>query len=61
MEFKVAEIDGDGHGALTQIRERGYHRRYVQAGRDVVLVGMDFSRKKRNLVGCDFEQGRRGF
>ncbi|WP_462324084.1 hypothetical protein [Desulfoplanes sp.] len=37
--------------------ERGYHHAYGQAGREVVLVGMDFSREARNLTGFGFEKG----
>ena len=53
FEFKVVEIVGDGKKAIHQIREKGYHDQYVQAGADVMLVGMDFSKKERNLVGFD--------
>ena len=56
LEFKVVEILGDGQKAIAQIREKGYHHQYLQAGRKVMLVGMDFSKKERNLVGFDYEQ-----
>lgn len=55
MEFKVVEILGDGKKAIDQIREKKYHDSYIGSGKDVVLVGMDFSRKERNLVGFAFE------
>ncbi|EIM65079.1 Protein of unknown function (DUF1703) [Desulfobacter postgatei 2ac9] len=55
MEFKVVEILGDGKKAIDQIREKRYHDAYVQAGKDVILVGIDFSRKERNIVGFAFE------
>ncbi|HKL82528.1 MAG TPA: ATP-binding protein [Desulfobacter sp.] len=55
MEFKVVEILGDGKKAIDQIREKGYHDSYVQAGKNVILVGIDFSRKERNIVGFAFE------
>jgi len=55
IEFKVVEIVGDGQKAIHQIRGKGYHEQYVQAGADVMLVGMDFSKKERNLVGFAFE------
>ena len=55
MEFKVVEIVGDGKKAIDQIREKGYHKSYIKSGLKVVLVGMDFSRKERNLVGFAFE------
>ncbi len=55
MEFKVVEIVGDGKKAIDQIWEKRYHDAYVQAGKDVILVGIDFSRKERNIVGFAFE------
>jgi hypothetical protein len=55
IEFKVTELTGDGQSGLEQIRSRGYHDQYVQAGREVILVGMDFSKKERNLTGFAVE------
>ena len=55
MEFKVVEILGDGKKAIDQIREKGYHDSYIQAGKNVILVGIDFSKKERNIVGFAFE------
>ncbi len=54
LEFKLADADG-GEGALAQIKARGYHQRY--AGRPVTLIGMDFSRERRNLAGFAWERG----
>jgi hypothetical protein len=56
IEFKVVERTGDGQKAIDQIREKGYHHPYVQAGREVMLIGMDFSKEERNLVGFEFEK-----
>jgi hypothetical protein len=56
LEFKVVEIEGDGLKAIHQIKGKGYHQQYVQSGREVVLIGMDFSRKERNLVGFEYEK-----
>jgi predicted type IV restriction endonuclease len=56
IEFKVVELTGDGKKAIDQIREKGYHHQYVRAGRDVMLIGMDFSRQERNLVGFGYER-----
>ncbi len=55
LEFKVVELEGDGIKAIHQIKDRGYHQQYVQAGRKVILIGMDFSRAERNLVGFEWE------
>ena len=57
LEFKVVEIEGDGIKAINQIKGKGYHQQYVQAGHEVVLVGMDFSKTERNLVGFETENG----
>jgi hypothetical protein len=56
IEFKVVELTGDGQKAIDQIREKGYHHSYVQAGRKVMLIGMDFSKLERNLVGFECEK-----
>ena len=53
LEFKLAEAD-DGQRALDQIKTRGYHLRYI--GQPVTLIGMDFSREQRNLVGFSWER-----
>ena len=54
LEFKVDE-DSDEQGALDQIKSKGYHHRY--AGRPVTLIGIDFSRARRNLSGFAWERG----
>ena len=59
LEFKVVELEGDGVKAIHQIKDKGYHKQYVQAGREVVLVGMDFSKAERNLVGFEREQAEK--
>jgi len=38
-----------------QIKDKGYHQQYVLAGQEVVLMGMDFSKAERSLVGFDWE------
>ncbi len=56
MEFKVVEIVGDGKKAIDQIQEKGYHDAYSRSGEKVIIVGMDFSRKERNLVGFAYKE-----
>ncbi len=53
LEFKLAETDG-GQRALDQIKTKGYYQQYV--GQLVTLIGMDFSREQRNLVGFAWER-----
>ncbi len=53
-EFKV--VDGGPEGrALAQIRERGYADKYRHLGVPIRLIGMEFGRKERNIVGFEFE------
>ncbi len=54
LEFKLDDADS-GQRALDQIKTKGYHLRYI--GQPVTLIGMDFSRGQRNLVGFAWERG----
>lgn len=52
FEFKV--VDGEAEGtALAQIRERGYDRPHREAGLEVICVGVEFSKAKRQIVAWD--------
>ena len=55
FEFKVVEMAGEG-AAMAQLRERDYAAKYRGGDGEVFLVGVEFSRKTRNVVG--FEVGR---
>ena len=52
LEFKVVELAGNG-SALQQIKEKKYHEKY--AGKDVYLVGIEFSHEDRNIVNFEWE------
>ena len=54
FEFKVADGKRDGR-ALAQIRERGYADKYRRPGVPVHLIGVEFGREERNIVGFAFE------
>ena len=54
FEFKVADGKRDGR-ALAQIRERGYADKYRHPGVPIHLIGIEFSREERNIVGFAFE------
>jgi len=53
LEFKVLELSEPGR-ALAQIEARGYHQKYT--GQPVTLIGMEFSRAERNLVGFEWRR-----
>lgn len=46
MEFK---LDGSGAAAIDQIKEREYASGYLNTSKKVVLVGIAFDKKKRNV------------
>jgi hypothetical protein len=54
FEFKVVEIVPKGH-ALQQLKEKAYADKYRAAGLPIVLVGVEFSRETRNVVGFESE------
>lgn len=58
FEFKVVEIEPDGR-ALQQLKDKNYAGKYLATGLPITLIGVEFSRSKRNIVGFEVanEQG----
>jgi hypothetical protein len=54
FEFKVVE-DEAGGTALQQIKEKKYADKYPAQNQPVHLIGVEFSKKKRNVVGFEVE------
>jgi hypothetical protein len=54
FEFKVVELVSSGE-ALEQIKERGYADKYRAAGLPIHLIGIEFSRDRRSVVGFEIE------
>ena len=54
FEFKVVELVPEGR-ALQQIKDRGYADKYRAAGQPIHLIGVEFSREERNIVGFEVE------
>jgi hypothetical protein len=55
FEFKVVENQAQGR-ALQQIKDRCYADKYRAAGGTVHLVGVEFSKAQRNVVGFEVER-----
>lgn len=51
IEFKVGKGD-----ALGQIKEKGYHQKYLDGEREVYLVGITFDETERNIGGFVWEK-----
>jgi len=50
IEFKV-----DKTGALEQIKQMGYHECYLSDKRNIYLIGMEFSKKDKNVTKVEWE------
>jgi ATP-dependent exoDNAse (exonuclease V) beta subunit len=47
FEFKMNQ---PAKAAIAQIKEKGYATPYLSDGKPITLIGINFSRKKRNIV-----------
>ncbi|MBK1722637.1 ATP-binding protein [Thiocystis violacea] len=54
FEFKVVELEPEGR-ALQQIKDRGYADKYRAGGQPIHLIGVEFSRERRAVVGFEVE------
>jgi hypothetical protein len=54
FEFKVVELAPEGR-ALQQIKDRGYADKYRALGQPIHLIGIEFSRERRTVVGFEVE------
>jgi len=52
LEFKV---DGSGN-ALEHIRKKNYQQKYLDKGKNIYLIGIDFSSAEKNISGIAWEQ-----
>lgn len=52
FEFKVIEQVPEGK-ALQQLIDKGYAEKYRAPGVSITLIGVEFSREQRNIVGWD--------
>ncbi len=54
FEFKVVELTPAGR-ALQQIKDNGYADKYQGLGQPVHLIGVEFSKASRNVVGFEVQ------
>ncbi len=47
IEFKCNQ---SAERAIEQIKEKGYHKPYLNKGKEVILIGINFSTEKRNIA-----------
>ena len=52
FEFKVVELASEG-AAMAQLRQKGYADKYRDLGEPIHLIGVEFSKDTRNLIGFE--------
>ena len=55
FEFKVVEFEPKGN-ALETLKSRKYHEKYLDHFQELYLIGVEFSRKDRNIVNFAWEK-----
>ncbi|WP_337954100.1 PD-(D/E)XK nuclease domain-containing protein [Hydrogenobaculum sp. Y04AAS1] len=55
IEFKVVEDKEEGV-ALKQIKDKRYYEKYKGKYNDICLIGIEFSKKDKNIVGFEWEK-----
>ncbi|ACG58230.1 protein of unknown function DUF1703 [Hydrogenobaculum sp. Y04AAS1] len=55
IEFKVVEDKEEGN-ALKQIKEKRYYEKYMGKYKEIYLIGIEFSKKDKNIVGFEWEK-----
>ncbi len=56
FEFKVVEVEGEKNTALEQIKSKKYYEKYLNSGKEIYLVGIEFSKVERNITRFDREK-----
>ncbi|MFH1097306.1 MAG: ATP-binding protein [Candidatus Desantisbacteria bacterium] len=55
FEFKVVEGESQQNTALEQIKNKKYYEKYLNSGKAIYLVGIEFSKIERNITKFDWE------
>lgn len=58
FEFKVEEFTPSGK-ALQQIKDRNYADKYKARNEPIYLIGVEFSKNNRNIIGFDVENDQK--
>ncbi len=51
FEFKV-----DSGGALEQIREKEYYKKYLDRFNDIYIIGVEFNSRSRTIKKCEWDK-----
>ena len=56
IEFKVVDNKNQNGKALEQIKKKKYHEKYMSVAKEIIIIGIEFSKEDRNV--CRFEWER---
>jgi hypothetical protein len=56
FEFKVLNSEKPDGSALQQIKDKNYAAKYQDNNTQIFLIGIEFSRISRNIVGFEWEE-----
>ena len=49
----IIEFKTDGKSSLEQIKEKKYHEKYLDRNKKIILLGIEFDKKQRNVVNME--------
>lgn len=56
IEFKVVEMGEEKPRALEFLENKGYHEKYIEKSTEIYLVGIEFSKKHKNIVRFEWKR-----
>lgn len=56
FEFKVKGLAKGRSRALTQLRKKNYHEKYLDPGKKIFLIGVEFDTETRNITALAWEE-----
>ncbi len=56
IEFKVVDNKTQEAKALEQIKERKYYEKYMDRAKEIIIIGIEFSKKDRNISKFEWER-----
>ncbi len=56
IEFKVVENKNREGNALKQIKKKKYHEKYLNIAEEIIIIGIEFSKKDKNISKFEWER-----
>ncbi len=56
IEFKVVENKNQNGKALEQIKEKRYHEKYLNIAKEIIIIGIEFSKEEKNISKFEWEK-----